>query len=161
MGTRSTLQARRFGKAGGRLKNDPRNRGTPKSPLGELVQKVRELEREISRKKGPFDFFGLILREDSEKWDLVAAAKWFGDDDHDALSLIAHKLRDALGDEGMQMISRIVMLSRHDTFIAEATEALQLEHGLKAVQDTEFGGVPIVHGFIITSRKLPSKSETK
>ena len=75
--------------------------------LEEMVSKLQRIERELSRKKGPFALFGLFLREDvSDRWDLLVAAPWMEGREVEAVRLIASKLTKELETEELLRISR-------------------------------------------------------
>lgn len=154
MGTRSTIQASRIGTPAGRLADDPSVTGFAQGALADLLQKLRRVELTLSEMKGPFDFFGLILREDSDKWDLLTAARWFGDNDSEALALILKELFEVIAPAERMMISRVIALSRHDRFLRDVMAVTKVEHGLLEIGNTEFGEVAISRGYVITSGGL-------
>lgn len=162
MGTRSTVQADRLGNAERRTADDPVGGAVVASTIAMMVEKLQHLEKEVSDEKGSFDLFGVFLREDSAgRWDVVAAARWFGDDKREALEFLSARLKRSLGSDGMVLISRIVPLASHDRFLEAVREAVSVQHGLREISDVEFAGVHVARGYVITSRPLSERSRMK
>lgn len=150
MGSRSQVQDRPSD-ALRRGVNDPIRRSAPSGALGQIIVKLQKLERQLSGERGRFDLFGLFLREGAaDRWDVVAAAPWFGEDKRHALELLAARLKGSVGASGMMMISRIVPLAHHDRFLQAVRELVNVEHGLREISDVDLAGVQIERGYVIT-----------
>src|SRR5882724_8783993 len=109
MGTRSEVQKNRLGQTGGRPDDDSGNGSSPKGDLAALIKKVRSLELQISKEKGSFNLFALVLRSGSQnRWDLVASAKWFTGSGRQELRYLSEKLKKSLLPAELMKISRIV-----------------------------------------------------
>jgi len=127
--------------------------------MKELIEKLRLLETEISQKNGDFSLFALFLREDAQnKWDLVASASWFWSDKKKTLDYLAKKLRSRLTSDELLTLSRIVLIEESDPMLHGVQQAFQVHHTPIEVQDCNLFGLPIQHGYIITSRRNGSVS---
>lgn len=124
--------------------------------MKEIVEKLRNLEREVSREKGPFALFALFLREDAlGLWDLVAAAPWIEIDKAEALAYIAKKASQALTRDELTKLSRIVLVDMNNPALDTIAKDIHVEHGLIDIQNSSFFGLPIKQGYIISSTKIP------
>src|SRR5437879_6134995 len=131
MGTRSEVQKSGIGQSGGRLSDDSINRPHLKGDLAQMVEKIQNLESDISRQKGEFGLFGLILREGSEnRWDVVAAAHWFGEERTNDTQYLSEKLKEVLGGDELLKISRVVTMGMKDAFVEEVRRMVSADHGL-------------------------------
>jgi hypothetical protein len=118
-----------------------------------MIDRLRKLESELSQERGPFDLFGLFLREGApNRWDVVIAASWFGDDEWSVLRFLVDKIKKAVGINGLMMISRVVPLPSRSPFLSAARRAVRIEHGLEEIRDREFGNIEISRGYVITCR---------
>lgn len=154
MGSRSAIQTSRVGNTSGRFADDSIGGDPVAGPLADLLTNLQNLEIKLSEEAGPFDLFGLFLRQESSgKWDLVVAAKWFGDEKRKALEVISARLKRSVGNEGIHLISRIVPLAPHDRFLSDLTSAITIEHGIHELGSCEFGDVSIARAFIVTSAR--------
>lgn len=124
--------------------------------MRDLAEKLRGLERELSKEKGPFDLFALFLREGAPGvWDLVVAAKWIEDDEPTALSDISQRVRDWLRADEITKISRVVIVERADPELKALASMVSLEHGIAEVANSTFFGLAIRRAFIITAEVNP------
>lgn len=122
--------------------------------MKEFIDKLRSLEAEISRQKGPFSLFALFLREEAQnKWDLVASASWFWSDKKKTLDYLAKKLRSRLTSDELLTLSRIVLIEEADPMLQALHQALQVEHTPTEVADCNLFGLQIKHAYIITSKR--------
>jgi hypothetical protein len=154
MGSRSTIQTGGISNASRRVVDDTVSGDVITGPLGPLVHNLQDLERTLSDEKGPFELFGLFLREGaSDKWDLVVAAGWFADDKRTALDVISGRLKIAVGSDGLRLISRIVPLASHDRFLSDVRKSVTIEHGAYELGPGEFGDVTLTRAIVITSQR--------
>jgi hypothetical protein len=122
--------------------------------MKELAEKLRRVESLLSDANGPFDLFGLFLREDSvDVWDLLVAASWLDPGKLVALRKIATKVQEELGADELTKISRIVIIEETNPALAAVQQAVSVEHGLAEIQNTTFFGLMIRHAFVITARR--------
>ena len=118
-----------------------------------MVEKLSEVEQDLAEDRGAFSLFGVFLRKGSpDRWDIVVAAPWFGEDKASAIDVISRKLRTALGPGELLLVSRIVPLAPHDRFLSAVRDQVNVEHGLREIGDVEFGDVSINRGYVITSK---------
>lgn len=123
-----------------------------------MIDKLRNLEHEISAERGEFRLFGLFLREDSpDKWDVVVAAPWFSQLKTDAIEFMSERIKAAIGRAGLLMISRIIALSESDRFLSAANDLVHVQHGLHEISSMELAGVSIARGYIIASESPGKK----
>jgi len=123
-----------------------------------LIEKLKELEEEISKEKGEFSLFALFLREDSEDiWDLLVSSPWIEENKTEALKYLAKKIQNKLSSDEIIKISRIVIIEENNPALSAIHGAISVEHGLVEVKDSIFFGLPIKHAYLITSKKLDVK----
>jgi hypothetical protein len=119
-----------------------------------LAQKFVGIESAISAEKGGFSLFALFLREDAEnKWDVVVSAPWFGDDQKSTLDYFVRKIQSELRPDELMMVSRVILLDPGNEAVKAVNKAIRVEHGICDVLDSEFSGLRIKRGYIITSRE--------
>jgi len=123
--------------------------------MKEQAEKLRNIERELSQSKGPFELFALFLREDAPgKWDLIISADWARSDKRAAINLIVEKIGGVFTDQEMLLLSRLVVLDKDDATLKALHSAVQVEHGLAEVSDSNFFGLAIKHAYLITSKQV-------
>ena len=140
--------------------------------MKELLPRLIELERTLAEERGDFGLFALFLREDagaglgtsgysgySAKWDLIAAAPWINGDRKEALSSITQRLQEAFAPAELSRLSRIVLVDLANPSVEAINEALRIQHGQAEIRDSNFFGLPIKHGYIITSQRLNVDAE--
>lgn len=121
--------------------------------MKDLVGKLAKVEQEIADERGGFSLFALFLREDVEnKWDVVVSAPWFGDDQKSLLDYLVQKIQAELGPEEMTMLSRIVLVEPNNVAAKAVNKAVQIEHGVSEVLNSDFFGLRIKQAYIITSK---------
>lgn len=136
----------------------------------DLVEKLISFERKLATKKGRFNLFMLLLREELTdltsvvqgglpgRWDLVAAASWIYKDKKSNFAYFSRELSAHLGPENILAISRMVLLRPEDTFVEAVNKGFQIEHGNMKVSRINLFGIHVNQAFIITSRKATSAS---
>lgn len=121
--------------------------------MKEIVKKLRKIESDLSTAKGPFDLFGLFLREDApDVWDLLVAGSWIEQNKADALREISTTLQQQLTPSELTKLSRVVIIDDTNPALHAIAAALGVEHGTASVKDSNFFGLAIKEAFIITSR---------
>jgi hypothetical protein len=86
-----------------------------------ILEKLSVLELSLSRDKGDFEFFGVILREDAlEKWDLLVAAPWLDPNQRQSYKMLADLLQGTLSHNEYLEFSRIVILEKRNPFLEAA-----------------------------------------
>jgi len=124
-----------------------------------MVEKLVRVEREMAAERGPFFLFALLLREDAPNvWDLVASSSWIGKDKAGALGYVSEKVSSALEPDELVKLSRIVLIEPDSPSLAAFQQALSVEHGTVEIKDSEFSGLRIRQGYLITSRR---RTDTK
>ena len=121
--------------------------------MNQLTEKVRDVERSIAREKGALNLFALLEREDlSDRWDLVISAPWAKRDEA-TLRYLAEVIKRHLTPAEMTLLSRVVVLDPALEPVTAINESYQVEHGRMELLDLSRFGLPVKHGFIITSRR--------
>lgn len=124
-----------------------------------LIDKFIKIENVISSAKGPFDLFGLFLRDDSpDRWDLVISSKWTEKDKKATLDYVSNVLKANLSTSELINLSKIVIIDRKNPTLNVIHEAIlrviQIEHGSVELVDNNFFGLHIKRAFIITSQRV-------
>jgi len=121
--------------------------------MSELVTKLVDIEQDIAHDKGALNLFALLEREDlSNRWDLVVSGSW-AKQDETTLRYLADALKRCLTPAEMILLARIVVLPASEDPVRAITESYQVEHGQVVLSDPENFGLPVKHGYIITSRR--------
>lgn len=121
--------------------------------MNNLTDKVRQVERDIADEKGQFNLFALLEREDlTDRWDLVIAAPWAR---HDEITLryVVEMLKRHLSASDMTLLARIVILEATEDPVRAINDNYNVEHGNLELNDPARFGLPVKHGYIITSRR--------
>lgn len=121
-----------------------------------VIDALLDVERALSREKGPFTLFALFLREEAlEKWDLVVSAPWIEKDKRSALRLLADRLQESLSASDVLSISRIVLLDPSDAGVELINRTVRVEDSTVEVKDSTFFGQQIRHAHIFASKRQP------
>jgi hypothetical protein len=122
--------------------------------MSELAAKLLDVEQEIANDKGALNLFALFRREDlTDRWDLVVSGPWVKHDDA-TLRYLADAVKRHLTPAEMTTLARIVVLPAAEHPVRTITESYQVEHGRVELSDAENFGLPVKHGYIITSRRV-------
>lgn len=118
------------------------------------AKKLQRVEERLSKAKGPFEVFALLLREDSPgKWDVLISADWASADKKAAINTVFDEMRKELTDQELMMLSRIVILDKDSTALQAIHQITNVEHGFAEISDRSIFDMPIKQGYVITSRK--------
>jgi hypothetical protein len=121
--------------------------------MNQLTEKVSKVEQDIATERGPLNLFALLEREDlSDRWDLVVSASW-AEQDETTLRYLSAAIKRHLTPADMTLLSRVVVLDAHENPVRAINESYQVEHGRVELIDAESFGLPVKHGYIITSRR--------
>jgi hypothetical protein len=121
--------------------------------MSNLAEKVAKVEKELASEHGSLNLFAILEREDlAGRWDVVVSASW-AKEDKVTLQVIADAIRRHLGPDEITNLARIVVLSAGENPVKAINEKYDVEHGqVELVEPARFG-LPVKHGFIITSRR--------
>ena len=123
----------------------------------ELSDRFRELESRVAHERGGFVLFALFMREVvPDRWDLIVAAPWAGNDKSGVVDYFVEQIKSQLGPQGLTRLARIIVADPQDPDVQALNRRIQTEHGGVEVRDIHFSGLPIKHGFIITSKRAPA-----
>ncbi len=131
--------------------------------MNERVERLRQMEREISDEKGEFYLFGVFLREEApDTWDLVVAAPWAMTDQKEVYRYLASKVQEHFSTQELAQLSRIVIVNPDNPGLDAITRAVVTQHGAAEVKNCSFFGLEIKHAYIITSRRpdVPVEART-
>ena len=121
--------------------------------MKDIVEKVTAIEKETSAERGEYDLFALFLREDSSnKWDILVSAKWISESKEDALKYLAQRIQKSFTSSELLQISKIVIIEKNNPALPALQQAISVEHGSAEIKDSNFFGLQIKHGFLITSK---------
>lgn len=119
-----------------------------------LVDKLIRVERYLSKKKGPFDLFVMVLREDlSDRWDILASADWIESNFDSSLKLISRELTKKLSLDELSAISKVVLLSVFDPRVKSMQKLMNIEHLDAELINVHVFGFFVNHAFVITSKR--------
>lgn len=122
--------------------------------MEELITKLLAMEKDLSHEKGGLSLFALFLREDSpDKWDLVVSAQWLSQDKKLGLVLLAKELSNRLTTQELLKVSRIVPIDINNPQLKSIHKALNVEHSIVEMRDSNFFGLMIKHAYFFASRK--------
>ena len=125
--------------------------------MKEIAEKLKIQEQIMATEKGPFDLFALFLREDAPgKWDLVVAAEWIEKDKSTALKYIASNVQQVLTSEELIQLSRIAIIDESNPALDAFHKAVNIEHSIAEIQDSNFFGMQLKHVYLITSKRRPT-----
>jgi len=130
--------------------------------MKDFFRKIKEIEKEISKKRGEFELFAAFLREDApDKWDIVVSASWLRKNDMTLLKEFSEIIKKHL-DNDLTRLARIVILENDHPALKAMHSAINVKHGGAEVQNSNFFGLVIKHAYIITSKRpATSKKKTK
>ena len=121
--------------------------------MKDIVEKVTAIEKETSAERGEYDLFALFLREESSnKWDILVSAKWISESKEDALKYLAQRIQKSFTSSELLQISKIVIIEKNNPALPALQQAISVEHGSAEIKDSNFFGLQIKHGFLITSK---------
>jgi hypothetical protein len=126
--------------------------------MKEILEKLKGYEEAMAREKGPFDLFGLFLRDDApDKWDLLLAADWIERNKEESFRYIIDMVQEGLSKEELLKLSRIVLINEKNAALGAMYKAIGGGRNIE-IKDSNFFGLQIRHAYLITLRKR-SKSE--
>ena len=118
-----------------------------------VIEKLRQIEIEVSEQKGVFNLFALVEREDSlGNWDLVISADWIGKNQKQIIDMIAFRISNKLENTEKLMLSRILILPSTDKFV-QSLNLIEVEHGNSKLTNYKFNGILVKEAILITSQK--------
>ena len=122
-----------------------------------FLKKLTALERSLSRDKGDFEVFGVVLREESrEMWDLIVAAAWLDSHQLESYRLVADALQATFAPHDLLNFSRIVILEQGYPFLEDVLSLTSVEHGLYEIVNMTLSGISIKRAYIITAKRRPA-----
>jgi hypothetical protein len=128
--------------------------------MKELVDRFVALERKLSTEKGDFMLFALFMRDDAmDKWDLVVAAPWIESNRKTALRYVTNQIQAAFKPDEITHLSRVVLVDETNPALDAINRAIRVQHGVADIQNSDFFGLQIKHGYIITSQKPNGTAE--
>ena|SRR5438552_405964 len=121
--------------------------------MNHIADKLREVERDVANEKGGLNLFAVLEREDlADRWDLVVSAPW-AKEDETTLRYLTSALKRHLENVDMTVLSRIVVLPATENPVLALNESFNVEHGNVELSEPARFGLPVKHGYIITSRR--------
>ncbi len=120
--------------------------------------KLDRVLHSIEAERGPFALAGLFMREDSPgRWDLVVSAPWLQRGKLMALGEFVKRLSDALGQDEVLSLSRIVTLNRKDPVLKRILQDLgTITQPVERVGHNLFG-LPLEHAYVLRAHaRTPS-----
>jgi len=120
--------------------------------MNTLAEKVSLVEADIAKEKGSLNLFALLEREDlHNRWDLVISAPW-ARHDQATLGYVADVIKRHLAPKEMTLLARMVILPADEDPVLSLNASFDVEHGQLELNNPGRFGLPVKHGYIITSR---------
>ena len=127
--------------------------GVAENRTSKIVEKLRQIEFEISTEKGDFSLFALIEREDSlGKWDIVVSANWINNTEKKLINNIASKIHKEFTKEEQILLSRIVVLPPSDPLV-QNLNLINVKYSSVKLTNNSFNGIIIKEAYLITSKR--------
>lgn len=123
--------------------------------MSDLVEKLRQVEREIAAESGEFALFALFHIEGDlhENWDLVLAAPWLDEKTKEkTLRRILQVLRTRLNVRDFLRVDRVMILPVVHPDVGALIRRYPAEDRIVEICHRELLGQYIDEGYIITSR---------
>jgi hypothetical protein len=118
-----------------------------------FVEKMKQIELEISNEYGPFELFALFRPDTTLRlWDVLVSAKWMGRSDLDSMRIVAKPMNKVFAAQEIVQFSGIVIIPADDAGLRKFQAEVQIEHGLREFRNVTFFDVPVLHAYVITSR---------
>ncbi len=120
--------------------------------MWKLIEKMKEVEREWSLKRGPFRLFTIVIRENAPEGliDIVLSAAWITNE-KTFLDEFTASLGMLLNPEEIMSISRIVVLDISEPFIGRFLQWFRPGETSAELHDTVVNGISIKHAYLLTS----------
>ncbi|HYK02650.1 MAG TPA: hypothetical protein VE974_12910 [Thermoanaerobaculia bacterium] len=120
--------------------------------MNELTAKIRQVEQDIAREKGPLNLLALLEREDLfDRWDFVVSASW-AKHDGPTFRYLADTIKRHLTPAEMTRLARMVILDAGEDPVKAITESYPGVDEPVELNNPERFDLPAKHGYIITSR---------
>jgi hypothetical protein len=117
------------------------------------IDELRQFMKNVVGEHGEFTVFGLFLRDEApDKWDLVVSAPWLEEGKLKALGEFAKELSEAIGEDKVMSLSRIVTLNADDPAL-DAIVRLGVSGGTVELRDTNVFGLKIKHAYILRAKR--------
>ena len=124
--------------------------------MKEIVEKLKGYEETMTKEKGPFDLFGLFLRDDApDKWDVLVAADWIEENKEESFKYIIDMVRKGLSKEELLKLSRIVIINEKNPALEAMYKAISGRN--IEIKDSNFFGLQIKHAYLIILRRRKGK----
>ena len=121
--------------------------------MNRLTEKLAAVEAEIAAERGRLNLFAVLERDDlAERWDLVVSAPW-ARQDKATLGYIADAVKRHLLPDEMVSLARIVVLPAGEEPVRSINDIYEVEHGRVELHEPARFGLPVKHGYIITSSR--------
>lgn len=127
--------------------------------MKEIVEKLKSCEEIMAKEKGPFDLFGLFLRDDApDKWDLLVAADWIDKNKEESFKYIIDMVQEGLSKEELLKLSRVVLINEGNPALEAMYKAIGGGRNIE-IKDSNFFGLQIKHAYVITLRRRKERGE--
>jgi len=126
-----------------------------------IAERLTTLASKMKHGRKPLEFFGLLLREDSnDLWDVVVAAPWLKAADRTSFEYVANKLRETFTNDQLLGLSRIVILENGGAVLRSFLERFANTVGLVDVHFSTDGGAVIRKAYVVVAQS-PADQKTK
>jgi hypothetical protein len=135
--------------------------------LYEIVEKLRNLEIEVSRSCGPFNFFGLADKAtQTQGWEVLISAWWLLEDEQAKLGSLRNRILSVLDDDLTELLQPVTLTHpRHPLIqgfntLGWALGGVVEHHPGLHTSGNEVNGTILPPAFIITNIAHPAPSGT-
>jgi hypothetical protein len=127
-----------------------------------FLEKLTAIERSLSREKGDFEVFGVVLPEKTlQRWDLIVAAPWLDSRTLQSYRVVAAPLQATFTPNDWLEFSRIVILKKGAPFLEDVLALTTVEHGLYEIVNMTLSGISIRRAYIITAKRRPARQRRR
>jgi hypothetical protein len=120
--------------------------------MKELIDKLREISREIATERGQLSLVGLFQREYGiGKWDIVVAAPWMSKERTADIPYLAGKIQEQLPVHVVLSVATVVPLHSSVPFVKNIQEMVGEVDGLKELPAFDFDGMELRRGYVLIS----------
>ncbi|WP_321319594.1 hypothetical protein [Labilibaculum sp.] len=122
--------------------------------MKEYIEKIIEVEMNMSNELGKFNLFALFERDDiKDKWDVIISMPISVNRKNEIIKKIHTEFLKELPKEVIIKISRFVFFEPSNPIVQNLNMMAHIEHGSFEVRDSMINNLMIKHALVITSQR--------